>query len=186
MAIDDGKKTHTVEEILALPEGERAELIDGEVFMMASPTMTHQDVLGWLFVEIRQYVRNKGGRCKVFMAPFAVFLKNDNKNYVEPDIVVICDRDKLDDQGCHGAPDWAIEVVSPSSKTMDYYRKLEAYRTAGAREYWIVDVARDTVIVYDLEHEEAPRMYHFADAVKTGIFEDLTIDFKELKAYLAE
>lgn len=186
MAIDDGKKTHTVEEILALPEGERAELIDGEIFMMASPTMTHQDVLGWLFVEIRQYIRNKGGRCKVFLAPFAVFLKNDNKNYVEPDIVVICDRDKLDDQGCHGAPDWAIEVVSPSSKTMDYYRKLEAYRTAGVREYWIVDTARDTVIVYDLEHEDAPRMYRFTDEVKAGILEDLTIDFKELKKYLAE
>lgn len=186
MAIDDGKKTHTVDEILALPEGERAELIDGELFMMASPTVTHQDVLGWLFAEIRQYIRNKGGKCKVIPAPFGVFLKKDNKNYVEPDIVVICDRDKLDDQGCHGAPDWAIEIVSPSSKAMDYYRKLEAYRTAGVREYWIVDAARETVIVYDLEHEEAPRMYHFTDSVKAGVLEDFSVDFHELQSYLEE
>ena len=184
MAVDDGKREYTVEDILALPEGERAELIDGELFMMASPTMVHQDILGWLFVEIQQYIRNRKGRCKAFLAPFAVFLKNDNKNYVEPDIVVVCDRDKLDEQGCHGAADWAIEIVSPSSKVMDYCRKLEAYRTAGVREYWIVDPERETVIVYDLEHGEAPCMYHFTDSVDAGTFEDFTLNFSELKEYL--
>lgn len=186
MTIDGGKEIHTVEEILALPDGERAELIDGEMFMMATPTLTHQDILIWLNVKMWNYVRDRKGKCKVLPAPFGVFLKNDDKNYVEPDIVVICNRDKLDNQGCHGAPDLAVEIVSPSSKTMDYYRKLEAYSTAGVREYWIIDSMKETVTVYDLEHGEAPIMYHFTDSVKVGIFEELIIDFSELKAYLAE
>lgn len=184
MAVDGEKREYTVEDILALPEGERGELIDGELFMMASPAMVHQMVLMWMSAKVFHYIEKKDGKCKVFPAPFAVFLKNDNKNYVEPDIVVVCDRDKLDEQGCHGAPDWAVEIVSPSSKVMDYCRKLEAYRTAGIREYWIVDPERETVIVYALEHGEAPCMYHFTDLARTGIFEDFTLDFSELKEYL--
>lgn len=184
MTGDGEKKVHTVEEILALPEGERAELIDGEMFMMASPTVIHQEVSGWINMEIRQFISKKGGRCKIFYAPFAVFLKNDGRNYVEPDIVVICDRDKLDDKGCHGAPDWVIEIVSPSSKTMDNYKKLGAYIEAGVREYWIVDPIRETVIVYDIENGEIPRFYHFTDSVNSAIFEELVIDFSELKVYL--
>lgn len=185
MEIDGGKQIHTVEEILALPEGVRAELLDGEMFMMASPALIHQDTLVWLNVEIWNYIRDRGGKCKVLPAPFGVFLKNDDKNYVEPDIVVICNRDRLDERGCHGAPDWAIEIVSPSSKTMDYYKKLEAYSSAGVREYWVVDPVKETVVTYDLEHEEAPVMYHFTDSVKAGIFEELVVDFSELKTYLS-
>lgn len=180
----DGRRNHTVDEILALPDGERAELLDGELFMMATPTTTHQIVLIRLAMMIQNYIDSKKGKCMVMVAPFGVFLKNDDKNYVEPDVVVICDKDKLDNQGCHGAPDWAIEVVSPSSKTMDYHRKLEAYRTAGVREYWIIDPEKESVIVYDLEHEESPAMYRFTDKVKTGIIDGLKIDFAELKNYL--
>lgn len=146
--------------------------------------MTHQDVLLWICVEIRQYIRSKGGKCKVIPAPFGVFLNKDNKNYVEPDIVVVCDRDKLDDRGCHGAPDWVIEIVSPYSKSMDYCRKLGAYQSAGVREYWIVDAEKETVIVYDLERDEAPKMYHFDDSVKSDVLEDFAVDFGELKRYL--
>ena len=73
------------------------------------------------------------------IAPFAVFLNADDKNYVEPDISVICDKSKLTDKGCNGAPDWIIEIVSSGSRRMDYYTKLFKYRTAGVREYWIVD-----------------------------------------------
>lgn len=186
MTGDGEKRGHTVEDILALPEGERAELIDGEMFMMASPTVIHQEVSGWMNMEIRRFICNKGGRCKIFYAPFAVFLKNDDRNYVEPDIVVICDRDKLDDKGCHGAPDWVIEIVSPASKTMDYYKKLQAYIAAGVREYWIVDPGKETVIVYDIENGEVPRFYHFTDSINSVIFEELVLDFRELKAYLQE
>lgn len=186
MTIDGGKKLHTIEDIMALPEGERAELLNGEMFMMSSPTTTHQDIVGWLYTEIRKHIQSRGGKCKVFPAPFAVFLKNDSSSYVEPDITVICDRSKLDERGCHGIPDWVIEVVSQSSREMDYCRKAEAYSSAGVREYWIVDAEKETVLVYHPEKKETPCRYSFADSVKTGIFQELTVHFEELKSILSE
>ena len=72
-------------------------------------------------------------------APFAVFLNADDADYLEPDISVIGDLSKLDENGCHGAPDWIIEIVSPSSEPRDHIKKLLKYGTAGVREYWIVD-----------------------------------------------
>ena len=134
-----GGKGYTIADIEALPEGERAELIDGELFRMYAPMRQHQDILGEMFVNIKLHIRQNKGKCKIYAAPFAVYIKRDNRNYVEPDISVVCDRDKLDEKGCQSAPDWIIEIVSPSSKTMDYERKVILYREAGVREYWIVD-----------------------------------------------
>lgn len=172
-------RVYTVRYIEALPEGERAELIDGKIYMMATPTLTHQDILGWLYFQIRLHIMNKGGTCRVFLAPFAVYIKNDDNNYVEPDVSVICDPNKLDEKGCHGAPDWVIEIVSPSSKAMDYIRKCSLYEKAGVREYWIVDPKEKSIMVYDFEHGIS-RQYAFTDRVKVGIHEDLFIDFAEI------
>lgn len=179
-----GGKMHTVEDILALPEGERAELIDGEMFLMATPTWTHQEILGWLHIEIALHIRSRMGKCRVIMAPFGVFIKKDNKNYLEPDISVICNRDKLDEKGCHGAPDWVIEIVSPSSKHMDYKRKLVVYKEAGVREYWIIDPTQETVTVYHFETGKEAVIYKLTDKVKSGILEGLEIDFSDMKRYL--
>lgn len=152
--------------------------------MMASPTLTHQDILVWLTTYIFNYISNNKGKCKVLTAPFGVFIKKDDKNYFEPDISVICDRDRLDQKGCHGAPDWVIEIVSPSSRKMDYVRKLPVYRGAGTREYWIVDHDRQTVSVYRLSKSTEPETYSFTDKIPTVIYEDLTIDFTQLSEYL--
>lgn len=179
----DGKKTYTVADIEALPEGERAELIDGELFMMAAPALIHQDMLTWLTVRIGSYVMKHKGSCKVVPAPFAVYVKDDEYNYVEPDIVVICDRDRLDEKGCHGAPDWVIEIVSPSSKTMDYVRKLALYQEAGVREYWIVDPVQEGITVYELEAGRGPVLHAFTDQVKVGIYEEFNLDFNEFGQY---
>ena len=89
-----GGKMHTIDDILALPEGERAELIDGEMFMMATPTRRHQKTVGWLHAMIFHHIMRKGGKCEVDVSPFAVFLKNDRWNYVEPDVIVTCNRDR--------------------------------------------------------------------------------------------
>ena len=113
---------------------------------------------------------------KNYFAPFAVFLNNNNVNYVEPDISIICDKNKLDDKGCNGAPDWIIEIVSPSSKRMDYYIKLFKYRTAGVREYWIVDPIREMILVYDFENDDYEQ-YSFSEIVKVQIYDDFEIDF---------
>ena len=113
-------ESYTIDDIYALPEGERAELIDGKIYYMAPPSRTHQRISGRLYQTIANYIDSKNGQCEVLAAPFAVFLNNDDINYLEPDISVICDLSKLDDKGCHGAPDWVIEIVSPSSKPIDF------------------------------------------------------------------
>ena len=171
-----GGKGYTIADIEALPEGERAELIDGEMFRMDSPMRTHQKILMKLAFEIELYIRNHKGSCEVYPAPFAVYIKKDNRNYVEPDILVICDEDRLDEKGCHGAPDWAVEIVSPTSIRMDYERKVKLYREAGVREYWIVDAKKQTVTVYDFEHGKETVVYPFTDRIKVGIFSELYLN----------
>ena len=172
-------KEYTIDDIYALPDGQRAELIDGQMYMMAPPSRRHQQILLSLGRKIADYIDRKGGSCEVDIAPFAVFLNADDKNYVEPDISVICDADKLTDKGCTGAPDWIIEIVSPGSRRMDYYTKLFKYQTAGVREYWIVDPEKNRIIVYLFESDDTQE-YTFLDSVKAGIYEDLTIDFRSI------
>ena len=126
-------KSYIIEDIYSLPDGERAELINGQIYYMAPPTRTHQRMVLSLATLINEYIDKD-------IAPFAVFLNSQDRkgvDYVEPDIVIICDKDKLDDKGCHGSPDWVIEVVSFDSKVMDYYTKPSIYNMAGVREYWI-------------------------------------------------
>lgn len=173
------RKNYTTDYIYDLPEGERAELIDGQIYNMAPPSTGHQRIAGKLFRIISNYISAKGGTCEPFIAPFAVFLNEDNKNYVEPDISVICNPEKLTERGCNGAPDWIIEIVSPSSRRMDYFTKLFKYRTAGVREYWIVDPDKNRITVYNFESEDTIE-YTFSDSVKTGIYEDFTVDFGQL------
>ncbi|MBD5484314.1 MAG: Uma2 family endonuclease [Lachnospiraceae bacterium] len=180
------KGLYTTADIEALPEGERAELIDGEMFMMATPMLRHQDLLMWLAATIWNFIAEHRGRCKILPAPFGVYIKDDEHNFVEPDISVICDLDKLDEKGCHGAPDWVIEIVSPSSKYMDRVRKLTLYKEAGVREYWIVDPMQRNVTVYDLEHADNPKVSAFTDQVKVGIYEDFAIDFNKYLEKLQE
>ena len=170
------EETYTIDDIYALPEGERAELIDGHMYMMAPPSRKHQKISMELSSIIREYIRSHKGKCEVYAAPFAVYLDERSNTYVEPDISVICDPDKLDDRGCKGSPDWIIEIVSPASKQMDYYTKLFKYRTAGIREYWIVDPSKNLIIVYNFEQGETEQ-YTLQDSIKAGIYEDLVIDF---------
>lgn len=175
-----GGKGYTIADIEALPEGERAELIDGEMFWMDAPMTLHQDILLELAMEIKLYIRKNRGTCRVYVAPFAVHIKKDNRNYVEPDISVICDREKLDKKGCQGAPDWVIEILSPSSIKMDCERKVKLYREAGVREYWIVDAAQETVTVYDFSHEKEAAQHAFSEQIQAGIFEGLYLQLSEL------
>ena len=147
---------YTIDDIYNLPDGQRVELIDGELYMMATPNRIHQRLV------------------------MELFLNADDKLYFEPDISVICDKDKLTDEGCKGAPDWIIEIVSPSSRQMDYNKKLFKYRTAGIREYWIVDPMKQAIMVYNFEHDMFEE-YSFYDKVKVGIYEGFEIDFAGIR-----
>ena len=172
---------YTENDYYNLPENVRAELIDGQFYDMAAPSRIHQEILNTINNTIYNYIHSKKGDCRVYPAPFAVKLFNDRKTVVEPDISVICDPNKLTDQGCSGAPDWIIEIISPSTSSHDYVVKLNLYADAGVREYWIVDPEKESIFVYYLEKEHfKAESYTFKDKIKVSIYEDLYIDFTEL------
>lgn len=169
-------KYSTIDDIYNLPDGQRAELIDGKLYMLAAPTATHQRLVMALSNRIYNYIQGRQGMCEVFPSPFAVFLNANNEIYLEPNISVICDKDKLTEEGCMGTPDWIIEVVLPSSRQLNYNKKLFKYRTAGVREYWIVDPGNLRIIVYNFE-QDAFEEYSFSDKAKAGIYDGFEIDF---------
>lgn len=168
------EQLYTIDDINALPEGERAELIDGQIYYMSPPSWNHQRISRKLHQAIANYIDSNNGKCETLAAPFAVFLNEDDETYVEPDISVICDLSKLDEKGCHGAPDWIIEIVSPSSKPRDYMTKLFKYRSAGVREYWIVDPDKQMVSVYAFE-KNTVEQYSFGEEIPVGIYQGFSI-----------
>lgn len=174
------KDYHTSEDYWNLPEGERAELIDGKFYNMAPPSRIHQELVSGFHYLLRKYIADNHGSCKVYPAPFAVNLDADNKDWVEPDISVICDPNKLTDRGCSGAPDLIIEIVSPASRKMDYTLKNTIYFQAGVREYWIVDPVKEKVVVYCYEHDNDPSLYSFDADISAGIYPGLTIKIRDL------
>lgn len=175
-----GGKRYTFADVDALPDEVRAELIDGEMFIMQSPGEPHQDILMELLWVIKSYLKKNRRQCKVYTG-LGAFVKRDEYNYLIPDIFVVCDRDRLGEKGCQGSPDWVIEIVSPSTRKRDYERKLALYRETGTREYWIVDRKRDAVFVHRFEQGGEAEQYSLADRIKVGIYDDLYIDFSELE-----
>ncbi|GAW29147.1 MULTISPECIES: Uma2 family endonuclease [unclassified Carboxydocella] len=181
----------TYQDYLKLPEGERWEIIDGQAYaMVAALSRRHQEIAGYLFNKIYSYLQ-QNGTCKVYVAPFDVRLPEEGeteencRNVVQPDISVICDRTKLDDKGCLGAPDWIIEVVSPSHASHDYVRKLNLYERFGVREYWIVNPDSRHILVYRLGEQGgygAPIVIREGEIAQPGLFPELSIDTRELFA----
>ncbi len=174
------EKIYTSEDYWNLPEKERAELIEGKLYMQAAPSARHQEIVHQLSYEIENYIRSRKGDCKVYPAPFAVNLNADDKTFVEPDISVICDRNKLSDRGCEGAPDFVIEVVSPGSRKMDYIKKTALYMDAGVREYWVVDPDKERTTIFRYEEDATPVMLPFHQPVTVGIYENFSITISEL------
>ena len=170
------KQNMTAQDYWALPDGVRAELIDGELWDLASPSRVHQLICAQLTAAFIGHIAAHGGDCQVYAAPFAVNLFDDETTFVEPDVSVICDRVKLSGRGCEGAPDLVVEVVSPSSRGMDYRTKHVLYSDAGVREYWIVDPSTSRTTVYRFEADPAPVQYPFEEPVPCGVLTGLTVD----------
>lgn len=171
---------YTSEDYWNLPEGKRAELIDGKLYAMAPPSLKHQNIVFALSRKIADYIDSNNGTCKVVLAPFAVNLNANDETYVEPDISIICDPNKLTDRGCEGAPDFIVEVVSPSSRKHDYSTKNALYSNAGVREYWIVDPEKERTTLYRYEEDAAPTIIPFNQSIQVGIYSDLSITITEL------
>ena len=173
-------KTYTAEDYWNLPDGQRAELIDGQLYDIAPPSFFHQKISLALCRKFADYIDQHKGECTVVPAPFAVNLFKNDKKWLEPDISIICDKSKISDHGCEGAPDFIVEIVSPASRKMDYSTKNTLYSDAGVREYWIVDPEKERTTVYRYEEDAAPVIIPFDQPVIVGIYEDLQITIADL------
>ena len=171
--------SYTEKDYYNLPDHTRAELIEGQFYALAAPSRIHQALLGELYATIHAYLKGQKGSCRVYPAPFAVKLFADDRNIVEPDISVICSPGKLTGQGCLGAPDWIVEIISPSTSSHDYIRKLNLYAKAGVREYWIVDPENRAVQVFLQDGNGFLRIceeYGGKEIAKAGVLEGCFID----------
>lgn len=174
----------TMEQYEALSEGKRVEVFDGIVYDMANLSRDHQMILTELLFTIRGYLKQKGGPCRIFPAPFDVKLSDRPFTIVQPDLMIVCDKCKLDQNRCNGAPDFVIEIVSIGNPSDDYIRKLYHYKNHGVREYWIVDPRHQTVSVNYFEGNLSAVEYPFDSTIKVNIFDDLYINFGEIAAQL--
>lgn len=184
-AIDN--KIYTYEDYLKFHQDEIVEIIDGRISAMSpAPSRIHQEIIMEISAEIRNYIKSNSGQCKVYPAPFDVVLVDENqdpkesKNIVQPDISVICDKNKLTEKGCTGSPDMIVEVISQHNPRNDYVKKLSLYEQFRVKEYWIVNPMKKNILVYILTENGygMPDMYTFNDIVKVNIYDNLEINFK--------
>jgi Uma2 family endonuclease len=174
---------YTYADLLAWDDGVRYELYDGQPVAMASPSDVHQAVSGDIFRQIANYLVGK--TCKVYSAPFDVRLFETEKDtpesvdtVLQPDLMVVCDKSKVDRHGVHGAPDLIVEVLSSSTARYDKLMKFNLYQRAGVQEYWIVDPGTRTLSVYSLEDGayHAANTYGGDSVVPVGVLDAYEID----------
>ena len=182
-----GGKKVSYDEFMAIYEKSnlRMEFINGEIFLLASPGINHQEISGRLYLIFAQYLKDKA--CKVFFAPFDVhFSKNDFKepDVMQPDLLIACDTENtVNEKGRYmGTPSLVVEILSPSTKSKDMVSKLNTYMLSGVREYWIVDPKEKIILLYGFKDREIDEFYNFktSDILKSYFFEGLEADLAEI------
>ncbi len=180
--------SYTAEDYFALPDEQRVELIDGVFYDMASPTISHQEIIFYFQMKIYQYISEKEKHCKVIQAPLDVQLDKDERTIVQPDLLVLCDRGKAQNGRIFGAPEFALEVLSPFTRNKDMTLKVKKYGEAGVQEYWIFDPDKRVLITYDFAKDDfLPQIHPLSDTVPlmmTG--GELVIDLMPLNGILDE
>ncbi|MDO4617337.1 MAG: Uma2 family endonuclease [Lachnospiraceae bacterium] len=182
--IDNNKKQgeYTIEDYRSLPDDQRAELIDGVIYLMTAPATLHQLIAGEVHYQIKAFIKQKGGKCLPFIAPVDVQLDRDERTMLQPDVLICCDADLVAPENIFGAPDFVLEVISPGTKRKDFTIKLSKYQNAGVREYWIVDPYKKMIFVYFFESETCcPGLYPIDAAVPVNIYNgELMIDLTDV------
>lgn len=177
---------YTLEDYYALPDDCRVELIDGVIYDMASPKSVHQLIGGKIYNTFLNFIDKKSGNCIPFYAPMDVQLDCDDKTILQPDVLIVCDREKIRNKVVYGAPDLVVEVLSRSTRRKDLTIKLAKYSNADVREYWIIDPDKKKVIVYEFEKNAEAAMYGFEHKVSAGIFDgECQVDFGEIEKYIS-
>lgn len=177
---------YTIEDYYALPQEHRAELIDGVLYDMSSPTFVHQQIAGEVYLQISNFIRGNKGQCLPVISPIDVRLDCDNKTMVQPDVLILCDRSKIQKWGIMGAPDFVLEVLSLSSKRKDCIKKLDKYMEAGVREYWMIDPHQKKLIIYWFEKEVYPVICGLDGEVDVGIYQgQLKINLRAVRDIIA-
>lgn len=162
----------------------RAELINGFIYDMAAPTVVHQIIVSRLYLSLQKYIDENGGKCVAFAASPDVQVLKDDRNVFQPDVQVICQREKLEKGRIFGAPDMVIEVLSPSTRTVDLYKKAEVYALSDTREVWFVDPENRSIEIRG-KGGKALGIYTFNDVIPVDIYGgNLKIDFAEISNYL--
>ncbi|HAB94218.1 MAG TPA: DNA-binding protein [Lachnospiraceae bacterium] len=177
---------YTLDDYYALPDERRVELIDGVFYDMSAPAVIHQKILGELHLLFRECTDAHEGECEVYLSPCDVRLDMDNKTMVQPDLLVICGPYDLGAKRFEGAPDLALEILSPSTRSKDMLLKLYKYQNAGVKEYWIVDPDHETVMVYDFRDGNFyPEKYDFDSVIPIHISDgQCSIDFSRVNRAL--
>ena len=176
---------YTVDDYYALPDDRRVELIDGVIYDMTSPTIRHQAITGEVYFQLVQCAEEHDLDCFPAISPIDVQLDKDNKTMVQPDVIVICDMSTLRERVVYGAPEFVVEVLSPTTRKKDQFIKLNKYCNAGCREVWIVDPEKSTVWTYDFSRDDWPETYSFDDVVPVAISEGkCAVDFSRVKGKL--
>lgn len=180
------RKEYTLTDYLDLPDdGPRMELIDGVFYDMGEPATSHQAIVGYVHKKLLDHVFERKGPCMPMVSPVAVQLDSDDKTVVEPDVLVVCDRNKFVNRRIFGAPDFILEVLSPSTRKKDMGLKSYKYQNAGVREYWIADPKTERLLAYNFENDEFPKVYSFQDKVPVGIWGgECVIDLAEMKEFM--
>lgn len=178
---------HTIEEYYALPEDVRMELIDGVFYDMGAPATFHQRIAGEIYRQIANFIYANNSECQPYISPIDVQLDCDDDTMVQPDVIIVCDTEKVKRRVVFGAPDFACEVISPSTKRKDYTIKMYKYMAAGVKEYWIVDPYKKYVSVYYFESPDCPIIYTLEGSVPLNLYEGrLEIDFEQIKNWVIE
>jgi|APTNR8051073442_1049403.scaffolds.fasta_scaffold22330_2 Uma2 family endonuclease len=181
------EKRCTYADYLQWPEDTRYELIDGEAFLMSpAPLVEHQEVAGEVYRQLANQLDGKP--CRPFIAPVDVRLPRKDETdaaidtVVQPDVLVVCDPSKIDRRGVRGAPDWLLEVLSPSTAAHDQIAKRRTYERAGVREYWLVHPGDRTLTVYVLDNGQygRPEIYELKDATPVGVLPGVSIAWDAL------
>lgn len=178
----------TLEDYYALPDEQRVELIDGVFYDMSAPRIVHQDISYVIHSAIATYIKSQKGKCKAFFAPVDVQIDCDDKTMVQPDVLVVCDREKIRGFGVYGAPDFLVEILSKSTRKKDMTIKLAKYCEAGVREYWIIDPHKRVLIIHNFMDESwVPEIRPLQGEVPVAIFDGkLKINLDEVNDSIEE